>query len=126
MEPKLKTDQKMLGVLEELQKRVFHHPDEFGTTQADIEGMTIDSFWEVGASGRRYSREFVIEVLLERYSKPHEDIWETEDFHCFEIAKDNYLLTDTLAQGSRITRRSTIWRCCDSVWKIVYHQGTIV
>jgi len=36
------------------------------------------------------------------------------------------LLTYTLAQGARITRRATIWRRCGSDWKIVYHQGTIV
>jgi hypothetical protein len=61
-----------------------------------------------------------------RYSEDREDEWEAEDFHCQEIAPDNYLLTYTLHQGSRITRRSTIWRRTVNGWRIVYHQGTIV
>lgn len=47
-------------------------------------------------------------------------------FHCLEIAPDNYLLTYTLFQGERVTRRSTIWRRSTTGWKILYHQGTIV
>jgi hypothetical protein len=114
-------------VLNELIKRepLFHRP-EFGTTRRDFENMTIETFWEVGASGRRYSREYVMDTLELRHSQPHEDIWETQDFHCLEVAANNYLITYTLIQGERITRRSTIWRRCGTDWKIVYHQGTIV
>ena len=76
MEPILVTDRKLEAVLKELTKRepIFHHP-EFGTTRRDFEAMTDQSFWEVGASGRRYSRQHVIDSLVERYSKPHEDMW---------------------------------------------------
>jgi hypothetical protein len=116
-----------LDVLDELIKRepIFHRP-EFGTTRQDFENMTIETFWEVGASGRRYSRKYVMDTLELQHSQPHEDIWETRDFHCLEIAPDNYLITYTLIQGERVTRRSTIWRRCVRDWKIVYHQGTIV
>ena len=116
-----------LDVLNELIKRepLFHRP-EFGTTRRDFENMTIETFWEVGASGRRYSRKYVMDTLELRHSEPHEDIWETQDFHCLEIAPNNYLVTYTLIQGDRVTRRSTIWRRCGTDWKIVYHQGTIV
>ena len=127
MEPNLVTDPKHEGVLRELIRRepIFHRP-EFGTTRRDFEAMTEPMFWEVGASGRRYSREYVLDVLEERHQNPVEEHWETKDFHCLEIARDNYLLTYTLAQGERITRRSTIWRRSVSEWKIVYHQGTVV
>lgn len=129
MEPNLTTNPKLVNILEELIKRepIFHHP-EFGTSRSDFENMTADCFWEVGASGRQYSREYIINVLVERYSNPtYEDIWETKDFHCLEIAPDNYLITYTLIQNTtRITRRSTIWRRSNNEWKIVYHQGTIV
>jgi hypothetical protein len=116
-----------LDVLNQLIKRepIFHRP-ELGTTRQDFENMTIETFWEVGASGRRYSRKYVIDTLELRHSQRHEDIWETTDFHCLEIAPDNYLITYTLIQGDRVTRRSTIWRRCETDWKIVYHQGTIV
>ena len=128
MEPTLITEPRLIPVLEELKKRepIFHHP-EYGTARADFENMTVPDFWEVGASGRRYSREHVIETLVVRHSAMRGDVWEAKDFHCREIAPDNYLLTYTLIQdGTRMTRRSTIWRRGAGDWKIVYHQGTIV
>jgi hypothetical protein len=126
MEPSLVTDSNILDVLEELKKRepIFHRP-ELGTSRADFERMTETTFWEVGASGQRYSREYVFDELERRYATQAEDDWQTRDFHCQEIAADNYLLTYTLIQGARVTRRSTIWRRRAGGWKIVYHQGTI-
>ena len=135
MEPQLVTDSKLRGILEELGQRepIFHHP-EFGRTRHDFEAMTDAAFWEVGASGRRYSREYVLEVLTKRYADPEyrgvhsppEDAWQIKEFHCLEIAPDNYLITYTLVQGTRVTRRSTIWRRISAGWKVVYHQGTVV
>jgi hypothetical protein len=127
MEPELATEARLLPILDQLRDRepIFHHP-ELGTTRADFEAMTEPDFWEVGASGRRYSREYVLNVLEERYRQPFDDDWQTSDFHCREIAADNYLLTYTLRQGERITRRATLWRHTAQGWKIVYHQGTLV
>ncbi|GLQ45748.1 hypothetical protein GCM10007862_07990 [Dyella lipolytica] len=127
MEPRLITDPRLLPILDALKQRepIFHRP-EFGTTRHDFEAMTETDYWEVGASGRRYSRSYVLDVLEERFKHPVEDVWETSDFHCLEIASDNYLLTYTLHQGERITRRSTLWRHTAQGWKIVYHQGTLV
>jgi hypothetical protein len=121
------TSPQLLEVLEELKQRepVFHHP-EFGTTRADYENMMDSEFWEVGASGRRYSREFVLDTLENRAPDPDESKWLTRDFQCREIAASNYLITYTLAQGPRITRRATLWRRTAAGWKILYHQGTIV
>ncbi len=88
--------------------------------------MTDATFWEVGASGRRYSREYALDVLEKREAQQAEDTWQTHDFHLLEIAVDNYLLTYTLIQDARVTRRSTIWRRTAQGWRAVYHQGTVV
>jgi hypothetical protein len=127
MEPDLVTAPQHLHVLAELKQRepIFHRP-QFGTARADLENMTDPSFWEIGASGRRYSREDILEIVEKRYESAAEDAWETRDFYCLEIAPDNYLLTYTLSQGKRVTRRSTIWRRTVHDWKILYHQGTLV
>lgn len=121
------TEPHLLPILHELQARepIFHRP-EYGTTRADFERMTDPTFWETGASGRRYSREQVLDILERRHADPGEDLWETRDFYCQELAPDLYLLTYTLLQGQRITRRATLWRRTDEGWKIVYHQGTLV
>jgi hypothetical protein len=121
-------DSELAAVLEELRARepIFHRP-EFGTARADFEAMVVDDFWEVGASGRCYSKEFVLDELERRLSAPHTDVWETRDFDCRRLAVDVYLLTYTLLQDQvRLTRRATIWQRVPQGWKIVYHQGTII
>ena len=128
MEPILSTDLALLDVLEELKSRepIFHRP-EFGTTRADFETMMHPGFWEIGASGRRYSREFVLTELEKRHRHPHNDVWETSGFHCRQLATDVYLLTYTLIQNKiRKTRRLTLWQRTEVGWKIMFHQGTIV
>ncbi len=128
MEPDLTPDPELAAVLAELSQRepIFHRP-EFGTTRADFEALTTEDFWEVGASGRRYSRKFVLDTLELRHAAPQNDIWETNDFHCKRLAPDVYLLTYTLLQDkTRLTRRPTIWQSTPDGWKIVFHQGTIV
>jgi len=127
MEPKLATAPELLGVLEELRQRepIFHHP-ELGSRRCDFESMTDANFWEVGASGRRYSREYVLNILEQRPPDPDEASWVMRDFHCREIAAENYLITYTLLQGVRLTRRATLWRKTPAGWKILYHQGTMV
>ena len=127
MEPARVTPPDLRAIEAELiaRKPIFHRP-EFGTTRADFERMTDPGFWEVGASGRRYSRDFIIDTLVARHAAPHDDPWETRDFCCQRLADGLYLLTYTLAQGARITRRSTLWRRAGDDWAIVFHQGTIV
>jgi hypothetical protein len=122
------TDPELAEILVELFRRepIFHRP-EFGTSRSDFENMTAPDFWEVGASGRQYSRAAVLDALEKRFAAPHTDVWKTSDFECRRLAPNLYLLTYTLLQDStRRTRRSTIWERCGEGWKIVYHQGTIV
>jgi hypothetical protein len=128
MEPTLATDPELTDILAELVSRepIFHRP-ELGATRTDFENMTAADFWEVGASGRRYGRAYVLDQLEKRHAVPHVDMWETTDFHCRRLADDVYLLTYTLLQNNeRRTRRSTLWQRTLEGWKIVFHQGTIV
>jgi hypothetical protein len=128
MEPELTTGPELVGILMELSRRepIFHRA-EFGTSRADFERMTVEGFWEVGASGRRYSRKYVLDLLEKRHAAPHEDIWEAKDFRCRRLGPDTFLLTYTLLQDkTRLTRCSTIWQSTPEGWKIAFHQGTVV
>ena len=120
-------DPELSETLTELKARepIFHRP-ELGTSRADFERMTVPDFWEVGASGRRYSRDYVLAELERRYAGEYHDRWETADFHGRRLSHEAYLLTYTLFQGKRQTRRATIWQRTEAGWKIVFHQGTIV
>src|SRR5580698_4633967 len=91
MEPELATAPELAGILEELASRepIFHRP-EFGSSRAEFERMTDEEFWEIGASGRRYSRKFVLDELEKRFSVPYEEAWETREFQCRRLGQDVY------------------------------------
>ena len=131
MKPWLTTEARLRDILEDLRGRepIFHRP-ELGTTRADFAAMTEAQFWEVGASGRRYSRDHVLDVLEDRHQVAShlalEDTWKAIDFACKELGSDTYLLTYTLLQGQRKTRRATVWRRSAEGWKTLFHQGTLV
>ncbi len=56
---------------------------------------------------------------------PHEDAWEVSDFDCRELGAQTYLVTYTLAQGERRSRRATLWERAAGDWRAIYHQGTL-
>ncbi|NAZ87434.1 nuclear transport factor 2 family protein [Kineococcus indalonis] len=124
------TEPDLLAVLRELQARepLFHRP-ELGTGAEDLEAQMAPDFFEVGASGRCYDRQHVKDVLLRRWAEAGaegEDAWETSGFHCRALGAETYLLTYTLRQGERVTRRVTAWRRAARGWQVLYHQGTPV
>jgi hypothetical protein len=126
IEPDLVTAPEDLPVLKELMERepLFHRA-QFGTSRADLEKMVTPEFWETGASGRRYSRQFCIDTLEKKFRKIIKAVWEVREFQCLKIAQDNYLLTYTLVQPKRQpSRRATIWRRTEAGWQVVYHQAT--
>jgi hypothetical protein len=122
------TDPDLVSVLDELRVRepIFHTP-EFGSTRADLEKATAPEYWETSASGRRYSREFILRGLEQ--NPPVNAIaagWQCYDHALRRLGPDTYLLTYTLRQIERVTRRATIWQATSEGWRILYHQGTIV
>jgi hypothetical protein len=128
MEPSLTTAPELKEILAELSRLepIFHWPPA-EMTRANLERMTAEDFWEVGASGRSYARDFVFEVLEQRRTAPQSNQWEIRDLYCRRLAGEVYLLTYTLLQDNvRLTRRSTIWQKTARGWQMVYHQGTVV
>ncbi|NVD72669.1 DUF4440 domain-containing protein [Duganella sp. BJB488] len=115
------------AILCELSARepIFHRR-EFGTSREDLLNMTADDFWEIGASGAVYDREFVIETLLERYQSPEPDDLVCSDFTIRQLARGLYQLNYVLQQPGRRTRRTTLWRKTNEAWQIVFHQGTVI
>jgi hypothetical protein len=102
------------------------HAASRAASPEDFERIVAPDFWEIGASGRRYSRAFCLQVLTERAAQPAEDAWITRDWHLRELGADHCLLTYTLEQPGRVSLRATLWRCAGEGWQAVFHQGTIV
>jgi len=99
-----------------------------GTPCAAIEQLLADDYCEVGASGGICTRARGVEVLLQRSIEPPEDPWEIEGFAVRRLGENiclaTYILDWRLARGK--TRRATIWRLENGVWRAAYHQGTIL
>lgn len=110
-----------MDVFEDLRRRepIFHRP-EFPT-------ITAPGYWEVGASGRLYNHDFIVNHLKQN---PPVDAdaagWQCTDHGVRMLGPTTYLFTYTLRQGDRVTRRATIWEKAADGWLVVYHQGTIV
>jgi len=72
----------------------------------------------------------VKEIVLGRLKGTHAD--SLTDGYRIEGAESRILADDvvqvlyTLCTPSRVTRRSTLYRCRDSTWQAVFHQGTVV
>ena len=128
MEPSFGTEPRLAGVMAELKAREpLFHREGVGIAHEDRLRGTAPDFWELGASGRRYGRAYVLETLARRYREPTADVLHVEDFQVREIAERTYLVTYTLFQHERVTRRSTLWqRSGVDDWVILYHQGTPV
>jgi hypothetical protein len=121
-------DPRLHGILDELRSREpIFHTERFGRSLDDFARGTAPDFWEVGASGRRYSRDFILELREhEALVDADEAGWKATGFGLRQLGADCYLLTYTLDQGGRVTRRATIWEQTQGGWRIVYHQGTVV
>ena len=122
-------DGELLPIFEELRRREpIFHTAKFGTTLVDFERATAPDYWEVGASGRRYSRDFILHTLLQQ--RPPIDAasagWQSSDYGLRRLGPDTFLFTYTLRQAERLTRRATIWQTTAEGWRILYHQGTMV
>jgi hypothetical protein len=122
------TDPALLPTLAELIafEPIFHRP-HVASTLEDFDRLMAPDYWEVGASGRRYGRAFILQMLSEN---PPIDAatarWRISGQALRQLGPDTYLLTYSLRQSDRLTRRSTIWQTTLAGWRILYHQGTIV
>ena len=90
--------------------------------------MTAPDYWEVGASGRVYQREWVLDELERRQAagEPEQELV-ASGYVCRRLGEACWLLTYDLVQDRvRKTRRATVWEWVEGSWRIVYHQGTVI
>lgn len=112
----------ILAALQALEPLIYAAND--GKTRAYFEQLLAPDFWEVGASGTIYSRAFVLSTLEERNQNPRVEAWHTFGFDLRRVEAHHFLLTYSLQQPTRLSRRATLWRQTGAGWQMVYHQGT--
>lgn len=108
---------------------IFHHP-ELIWDDGSFDEQIADDFNEIGASGRRYSRSEVKEIVLGRLEGTHADSltdgYRIEEAEAHMLADDVVQVLYTLRTPGRVTRRTTLYRRRDASWQAVFHQGTVI
>jgi len=90
-----------------------------------IAALLDEDFVEFGASGRVWTRQSILDLLLaESYTAP-----EMRDFACRALAPDIVLVTYLAVRGGEpgervASLRSSIWIKESGAWKMRFHQGT--
>jgi hypothetical protein len=122
------TESHLVPLLDELRHREpIFHTEAFGRSRAAWERVTAPEYWEVGASGRRYSRQFILDWLEKHAPVDAASAgWQVCDDALRQLGPDTYLMTYTLHQLDRVTRRTTVWQNAEEGWRILFHQGTVV
>lgn len=92
---------------------------------AEVDALLDPEFAEFGASGRRWSRPTIIEMLAQERGEPG-PVADVRDMTASHIAAGAVLVTYISADGDLLCRRSSIWRRTSSGWRILFHQGTPV
>jgi len=97
-----------------------------GTPREELESLLAEDFAETGSSGRVWSREEGLAVLIQRSFTPPEGSWQIEGYRLRRLSEAICLAAYTLLDWTgRATRRATVWRLENGVWHAVYHQGTV-
>ncbi|MGF6174354.1 DUF4440 domain-containing protein [Ensifer sp. 4252] len=106
------------------------HRPEVRRSRTAVEALLAEGFVEFGASGTRYHRAEMIELLCDEDDEPADGELEATDFSLMPISSDAVLLTyRTVRRGSdgpeRQALRSSIWKRTGERWQMLFHQGTL-
>ncbi len=81
-----------------------------------------ESFSEVGASGRTYDRDQVIELLSAE--NPTKSAGLVADPQCLQLA-ENLVMLRWATSGERPSQRTSLWVFEENRWQMLFHQGTL-
>ena len=123
----------MEEIKEYLMKRepIFHHR-EYTNNRETVDNKMHSDFWEISASGKLYTRDFVLDYLEERYkNEPIDEMirenWKVLDFSVKQLSEDLYMVNYILDGQNRLTRRTTMWKGnINEGFKMLFHQGTVI
>lgn len=111
-------------------EEALHRPDVRRSRTA-VEALLAEDFVEFGASGTRYDRAEMIELLDAEVDEPDDGELKATDFSLTTISVDAVLLTyRTVRKGrdgsQREALRSSIWTRKAGRWQMLFHQGTLM
>ncbi|MEP6790489.1 MAG: DUF4440 domain-containing protein [Ramlibacter sp.] len=118
------------GLLDELRElEIGLHQAEFRADPARLSAALHDEFWEMGRSGKYWSRAATLAELP--HNPPSHAVW-AQDFKAEELTPGVVLLTYRSAHLGeagvldRCTARASIWVSDGGRWRMRFHQGTSI
>jgi hypothetical protein len=117
--------QDLFDFLIDLEKSL--HRGSIRRSREKLNELLRDDFIEIGASGKIYNKDQIIEALLNETpftinASDFELRLFSEDIAQLKYKTQNIVDTNLLPT----TLRSSIWKKEGTVWKMLFHQGTLV
>ena len=103
----------------ELELSLLRH--DVRTDRRRLDALLHPDFVEIGASGRRWTRAELVEVMLD---ETDHDEPVARDIEGRLIDQDTVLVTYTTVRDGRATHRTSTWVRVDGRWIVLHHQGT--
>jgi len=100
---------------------------EVRSNAARVAELLADDYFEIGESGKRYTKRDVLETL----TNEAETEFTIDNFAVVPFGPDTVLATyhvrKFIRESSSETRsrRSSLWHRSDGRWKMAFHQGTV-
>lgn len=88
--------------------------------------LLAPDFAEIGASGRRWDRETVLELLRRETADPAAGTIEMTGLSARALAPGVVQVFWDSDRNGRRARRTSIWCERHGGWRLVYHQGTLL
>lgn len=95
----------------------------------DVSELLSDGFTEFTSSGYIYN--YTTGQVIDEGTDLQVIDWKIKDFEINQLSKDCILATYILIKYSELDEnrkcslRSSIWKCFDGKWKMIFHQGTL-
>ncbi|OKL53812.1 hypothetical protein BSZ39_07545 [Bowdeniella nasicola] len=102
-------------------ERELQRPDVRADAQRLL-ALLAEDFIEIGASGKRWDRASILDMLEREAAAPV--TIEIENLEGRALSRDIVqVLWDCVIEGRR-PRRMSLWRRTETGWQTIYHQGT--
>lgn len=88
--------------------------------------LLAPDFIEIGASGRRWDRGSVLQLLAQQADDQNDPAIQVHDLQARVVDNDLVQVFWDSDQAGRRARRTSLWRRTGRGWCQIYHQGTLL
>lgn len=95
--------------------------------RANVERLSellAPGFIEVGASGTRWDRATILDLLAQESGRSDTAEIDVCDLHGRRLCDDLIQVFGVSHRDGLRARRTSLWRCSPQGWQQIYHQGT--